>query len=362
MRPIVTLLSALALLAGAAPAAAQRGRGLEALLESARRDARLPGMAVATWRAGRFEEAAAGERALGSGVPVAPGDPFHIGSITKPLTATLAARLVERGLMRWDDEVGARLGPLIDMDPAYARVTLADLLAHRGGLGQSAHPEEAARLVRIRDLPGKRLAAAELMLSLRPAAAPRERYLYSNFSYVVAAAMIEQTAGRSFEELMREEVLVPLGLASAGFGAPGSAASIDAPRGHFAPGWRLSGPIPPTSSLADNEPFLRPAGGLHMSMRDLVRFGLDQLHGALGGQGTLLRPESYRMLHAGAGWARGPGGELHHDGTNLRWFALVRLLPRERLVIAIAANSAGDEERTRRVVWQLSERLRRGAR
>jgi hypothetical protein len=99
-------------------------------------------------------------------------------------------------------------------------------------------------------------------------------------------------------------------------------------------------------------------------MRELALFGADQLRGARGEPGTLLRPGSYRFLHRqlptgwATGWALGADGELYHDGTNLRWFALIRVLPADNAVIAIAANSMGDEVRTRRAVWALSERLR----
>ena len=157
---------------------------------------------------------------------------------------------------------------------------------------------------------------------------------------------------------------MPLRMASAGFGAPGSARAIDAPRGHAPREWDIDGAIPPDSDIADNPAFLQPAGGLHISMRELALFGADQLRGARGEPGTLLRPQSYRVLQSplptgwGTGWALGPRGELFHDGTNLRWFALLRVLPAENLVIAVAANSEGEEERTRRAFWALTERLR----
>jgi len=364
MRRLLRIGGALALLIAPAAAAARPEARAQALIEAARREIGAPGMAAALWRDGRIvAELAAGERALGSGVPVQPDDAFHIGSVTKPFTAVLAARLVERGLLSWEDTVEQRLGAAIEVGAPYREVTLAELLSHRAGLAAGPHPDEAARLVRIRGLAERHLAVAELMMSQAPSAAPGRSYLYSNFSYVVAAAMIEQATGRPFEALLREEVLEPLGLASAGFGAPGSAGAVDAPRGHFAPGFALSGPVPPNSPLADNMDFLRPAGGLHMSMADLARFGADQLLGARG-RGVLLTRASYRFLHRPAaggyalGWGVGPGGALHHDGTNLRWFALLRVLPDERSAIAIAANFAGDEERTRRIVWALSERLR----
>lgn len=360
---LTAICGALALLLAPAAARAHRAEGV---LEAARHELGLPGIAVAVWRDGRIvAEIAAGERALGSGIPVRPGDRFHIGSITKPFTATLAARLVERGLISWNDTVAARFGPLLpDMRDEYRRVTLADLLSHRAGIVATPRPEEGARLVRVRGLPQRRLVVADVALAA-PSAAPRGSFLYSNYSYVIAAAMIEQATGRSWEELVRAEVLAPLGLGSAGFGAPGTAASIDAPRGHIGPGYNASGPIPPSSPLADNPAFAQPAGGLHMSMRDLALFGADHLRGSRGEAATLLTRDSYRFLHrprgAGeaTGWGVAPGGELYHDGSNLRWFALLRVIPSERLVIAIAANAAGDEETTRRGFWALTERLRR---
>jgi CubicO group peptidase (beta-lactamase class C family) len=364
MRRLFEIGGALALLTGAGAASAQPAP-LTALLEEARREIGAPGMAAAVWRDGRMvAEIAAGERALGSGVPVLPSDPFHIGSIAKPFTATLAARLVERGMLSWTDTVEARLGALIDVGEPYRRVTLADLLSHRGGLSPSPHPDEGAQLARARSLAEQHLVVAELMLSRPPAGVPRRDYLYSNFSYVAAAAMIEQATGRDYEELLRAEVLEPLGLVSAGFGAPGAGVGVDAPRGHFSVGHSVGPPIPPNSPLSDNLPYLRPAGGLHMTMADLARFGADQLVGG-GGRGAVLASESYRFLQRplpggyAAGWAGRSGGEIYHDGSNRRWFALLRVIPSERLVIALAANMAGDEERTRSAFWRLSENLRR---
>ena len=360
MRRLLRIGGIAALVAGWTAAAPAQPATTAGLIEAARRETGAPGMAAAVWRDGRIvARLAAGERVRGSGVPVRAEDPFHLGSITKPFTATLAARLVERGTLSWDDTIGDWLGPAIRVRAEYRDVTLAELLSHRGGLSASPHPNEVARLAGVHDPAEQHLAVAGLMLALPPAAVPRRTYLYSNFSYVVAAAIIERATGRPYEALLREEVLAPLGLASAGFGAPGSGGRvIDAPWGHDG-----RGPIRPDSVRADNSPFLRPAGGLHMSMADLARFGADQLLGERG-RGRLLTAASYRFLHAPATadrgmWGIGRGGEIFHDGTNLRWFALLRVIPAERLVIAIAANSAGDEDRTRRAFWALSEELRR---
>ncbi len=56
---------------------------------------------------GQVEAAAAdGERKKGSGVPLEISDRWHLGGITKSITATMIARLVESGQMHWSDTIG----------------------------------------------------------------------------------------------------------------------------------------------------------------------------------------------------------------------------------------------------------------
>ena len=85
---------------------------------------------------------------------------------------------------------------------------------------------------------------------------------------------------------------------------------------------------------ADNPPALAPAGEIHMSLQDWAKFAIDQMQGDLG-QGKLLKPASYKMLHDaareggkfGLGWRRQPtmagmtGPFLSHSGSNECWFA-----------------------------------------
>lgn len=116
---------------------------------------------------------------------------------------------------------------------------------------------------------------------------------------------------------------------------------------------------------ADNPPFSRPSGGLHMPVRSVLAFGADHLRGALGEPGTLLQPASYRRLQAplpraeAMGWTPSPDGGFYHEGSNGYWFMLLRVLPQEGLVICIAANSAGQTPtETFRRLRALSEQLR----
>src|SRR5262249_60471162 len=64
---------------------------------------------------------------------------------------------------------------------------------------------------------------------------PGTKFAYSNMGYTLVGAMLERVGGRTWEELLRERVLVPLDLETAGFGPQSSLGEVDAPLGHRLP-------------------------------------------------------------------------------------------------------------------------------
>ena len=114
-------------------------------------------------------------------------------------------------------------------------------------------------------------------------------------NYVLAGAMIERATGRTWEELLQERVLGPLGLASAGFGPQASLGKVDAPLGHLLvdgkPKAMLAGPN------GDNPLVIGPAGTVHMSLLDFAAWAGwnagEQRRGPV-----LVKPETMRRLHA----------------------------------------------------------------
>jgi CubicO group peptidase (beta-lactamase class C family) len=229
--------------------------------------------------------------------------------------------------------------------PEYATVTLEDLLSHQGGVVQRLDPGQLPAIATAVGSIAQHRAVAAAALSLPPAAPPRTMMIYSNPGYVVAAAMMEQVTGKSWEELVKDEVFTPLHLASAGFGPPEGGV-----RGHMlTSGGRLV-PLDPTDRRSDNPPFLNPAGRVHMSMPDLARFAGDQLDG-LGGKPGLLQPQTYQRIHTEhlrhmeLGWGGGPSGGFDNSGSNGRWLAYVRAIPSKHMVVAVAVNAVHDPDR-----------------
>jgi CubicO group peptidase (beta-lactamase class C family) len=169
-----------------------------------------------------------GERIRGGGDPVETGDRWHIGSCMKAMTAAATARFVERGRLHWSTPV-AELFDAGTADPGWLRIPVADVLTHTAGV--PANPTAAQLRAGLTDpapLTLQRARLAQHVLAAPPAGPGRFRY--SNLGYVLAGAALERLAGSAFEDVLAAEVLRPLGITSAGFGAPGPGQ----PRGHRA--------------------------------------------------------------------------------------------------------------------------------
>lgn len=323
---------------------------LNGLLDSIRSESQIPAVAAAVIQKNRLVAVGAvGKRRADRDDPIRRDDRFHLGSCTKSMTATVIARLVEMDRIEWQSMV-AEVLPNIrkSIRREYWKVTIEQLLTHRSGLPEdhTPHPQVFPKLWSLSAK--QRRQAAEIILQQEPVAQPGTKTVYSNGGYLVAGAMAEAVTGKTWEELMQQYLFRPLGIKSAGFGAPS-----EGPCGHrrSADGYL---PVPP-SPFADNPPVLGPAGTVHLSLPDWARYALLHLRGAQQENPLLLRKTTFTHLHTppdgstyAMGWAVtrtewAKGQVLHHAGSNTMWFAHMVLLPDARAAVLVATN-AGDEK------------------
>jgi CubicO group peptidase (beta-lactamase class C family) len=79
---------------------------LHALVVSVQTQTGVPGIAAAVARSdGAPTVAVAGVRNVDSGVTIQPADVFEIGSLTKSVTATALAALIDHGRLKWDNQI-----------------------------------------------------------------------------------------------------------------------------------------------------------------------------------------------------------------------------------------------------------------
>jgi CubicO group peptidase (beta-lactamase class C family) len=320
-----------------------------AYLAELRAASRSPALAAAARRRdGALIGAVDGLRQAGEEALATIEDLWHLGSITKSMTSTLVALLVEDGALSWETTVGEALGAAVpDMRDDHRDANLLHLLSHRAALRPNVGTLSLLRFPLEEDDPrGSRIAWAAEALADRPVGTKGESFLYSNSGYVVAGAMIEARLGAPWESVIAERLFAPLGLASAGFGAPGAPGELDQPVGHslgVLGGLGLSSrriAHPPGTGRTDNPAVLGPAGRVHMSLLDLLTF-LE----AHRDRSPLLSAEGWDRLHTppfGAEYALGlirrPDGALWHNGSNTIWYAEVLIDPARGVVAAAAAN------------------------
>lgn len=324
-------------------------------LETIRARNNLPALTAMLIEGDRIvESGAVGIRAVGHPQAVISGDRWHIGSMTKSMTATLAARLVEQSLIDWNTTIATVFPGMVGtINTAYHNVRLDELLYHTSGLSDDiATPILPTLDMSIDPLPVQRENWSTELLSVAPVVA-RGTYLYTNAGYIVAGAMLEKATGLPWETLMQQEILTPLGMTSTGFGAPGTAGTADEPWGHQAQGGGWLAKDPGTTG-ADNPAAIGPAGTVHTTLTDYLKYAFAHLDGA-GGGSAYLTAASFNKLHTPAagtssalGWNEfnrswAGGTVLQHAGTNTLWYSVVWLAPINNITVFAATNAAGTD-------------------
>jgi CubicO group peptidase (beta-lactamase class C family) len=331
---------------------------------------RVPAIAVALFDSDAvLGKAAMGLRAKGQPESVTTADRWHIGSCTKAFTATLVGALVEEGKLKWDTTLAQALPEAAEtMHADYKKVTVRQLLRHRAGLAAFT-AGNSPDFDLLKNLPGdtrqQRAAFVTKLLSLPPTLPPDTKLFYSNASYAVAAAIIEQASGKPYETLLKDRVFDIVAMPHAGLGWPANPTRRDEPRGHM-PGVLGAKPqdFDPKYKL---DPVLAPAGDIHCSIEELAMFaaahmtGLREAAAKPAGalpppQGQparlrLLRPSTIVELHTpidgyAAGWVidekREPTRHWH-NGSAGTFFTLMVIIP-ERNLGAVAVCNSGEGE------------------
>lgn len=342
---------------------------LTATLTGLRASTGVPGLAAAVIKDGRlYAIGAVGLRRHGTVGAVTLQDQWHIGSITKSMTASLAAILVEEGTIDWDTTVGEVFpGKVAGMASGWPNVTLKQLLANSGGAPGDLNVNGIwTKLWNFHGLP---TAARELLLdevtALNLRYTPGTGYEYANAGFAIAGMMLETRAGMPWEELIRTRFFEPLGMTSAGFGVPATPRHLDHPVGHS--GTVGNPTIWDPSASADNPPAIGPAGTVHASIVDLARYLQWHLAGDRGEPVPLLSAGGFDTLHTRAfgndyalGWnvanrTWAGGDALQHTGSNTQWYTNIWIAPQINWAVVVCTNFGGTQafEKTDQVVAAL---------
>ena len=326
----------------------------------------MPGLSAMVVKDSRImAQGVAGYRRQGDPTPLRITDPINIASCSKFMTATLAGRLVDRGVLSWGTRVRDIFPDHFDFNTAYWDVTLADLLAHRGGIedeGVFTDEHYADLLTQTGTMMQIRRWVAETVMKDAPEVTPGT-FLYSTQGYAVAAAMLEIATGKDWETLLREEVLLPANMLSATYGAVfDDALPPQAPVGHdLADGSTVPVPEEPLDAAESfcYEAAEGPGGYVACTLEDWAKFLTTH---TVSGLGTYLSADTQAMLitpydnadatnyalgvySVGRDWAT-PGNALHHVGIIFGHNTVVWMSPGRDFIVMVFTNCTSGDDRT----------------
>ncbi len=309
---------------------------MEARLGELARETSVPGAVLGVWADGRATVTPYGVLSTRSGQPVVPDSVFQIGSITKTWTATMIAQLVAEGRASYDASVADLLpGTRLGLDDASGRITVRHLLTHSSGLDGDVFDDTG----RGDDCVERYVALlADAGRTFEPGAA----YSYCNSGYVVLGRIIEVLDGRSWDESLRERLVLPLDLRDT-VTLPEDAILRSPAVGHHAPPHDVT---PYDTWMLPRS--LGPAGLITASAADLLTYTQLHLGGDLSAMGEeqLPIPGHHQFSGIGLSWRVGEWDGtrvLAHDGGTVGQSARLRVVPERGFAVCLLTNSTNGE-------------------
>lgn len=339
----------------ARPLDAERLALLERFIEEARVQTKVPGAAIAIVQGGKVVyRKGFGVRRLGGTDPVTPETRFMIGSITKPLTTLMMAKLVDEGRFRWDTPV-VKLHPGFALgDPAVTpQVTMAHTVCACTGLPR----QDMEFLFEFAGAtPESRVAS---MKTMKPTTGFGETFQYSNpmvstGGYVAALSAEGKGAmGAAYDRVMQSRIFDPLGMKATTFDPK------VATRGeHAVPhGRTLRAEFAPIR-VEDEAGVIsvRPAGAAWSTVDDMSRYVLTELARGVAPDGKRLvseanllerrKPQAKMSDESSYGLGLMVQDDhdvevVHHGGNNLGFTADLFFLPEHGAGAVMLTNAQG---------------------
>ena len=303
----------------------------------------VPGLSVAVFRDFQISWAKAyGFADETAGVKATDATLFQAGSVSKPVAAMGALKLVEEGKLALDKDINTYLKgwkiPENDLTKKTP-VTLEMLLSHTGGLTVHGFPGYAADAkvpTVIEVLDG---VAPANSAPIRVDLAPGTQYRYSGGGYTIAQLAMTDVTGQSFPRLLEALVLKQLGMTSSTYDQPLPATLVPkAAAGYSTDGKEVPGKRHVYPEMA--------AAGLWTTPSDLARFGIGLQNILRGKPGPISKAMAERMTTAvrdgyglGLAVADKDGAYFSHDGADEGFQTLFIAHKTKGYGVAIMANS-----------------------
>jgi len=202
------------------------------LLRRAVEEGKVMGCTVRISRNGEsLEPQAFGRRSIIEDSPVQPDTIFLTASVTKPVTATAAMMLIERGSIRLDDPV-CSIVPEFGDGGQRDRILVRHLLSHTSGLpDQLPENRELRSQHATLDTFIRKTYRTPILFE------PGTRFSYQSAGMTMLMDIVQHVTDMSLAEFARREIFEPLGMNDTSFGVDwsksGRVSQVNVPSGSF---------------------------------------------------------------------------------------------------------------------------------
>lgn len=250
---------------------------------------RIPGMALAIVQNDSVIFAKGfGVKVKGGSDPVTPHTIFQIGSTTKAFTAALIAMLVDEGKIKWKDRVTDYVPDFRMYDPWVTReFMIEDLLAQHSGLPPYSGDAQAFFGFDRRHI-------QKSLSFIKPVSSFRSEFAYVNHLFLVAAQVVENLTGKSWEDNIRERIFVPLKMSESSYHKKALMEGRDVAAGHHVQGNTVTA-VP----MDLNWPYIYgPAGGINSNVMDMAQWLRLQIHDGTVDGVRIVSAENMNFMHS----------------------------------------------------------------
>jgi len=252
-----------------------------------------------------------GYRDLDKKLPVTENTQFAIGSCSKAFTASMLGMLEKEGKVDFDKPVRNYL-PELKFKNEYTNdhCTLRDMMCHRTGLprhdfswyGSTAGRSELLSRIQYQE------STAEL----------REKWQYNNFMFLAQGMLIEKLTDKSWEENLKERILIPLGMNNTNMSVTDMEKSAD-----HSLAYTIEKDKPKVIPYR-NIDAMGPAGSINSCSKDMAKWLITWINNGMYNKKELI-PVSYRaqaitaQMVIGGGVPDNENPDIHMSNYGLGW-------------------------------------------
>jgi CubicO group peptidase (beta-lactamase class C family) len=298
-----------------------------------------------------------GLRDVEKNLPVTADTLFAIGSCSKAMTAMAAAIAQDEGKLSLDDSPKKYLPDFKLLDPeADQKITIRDMLCHRSGLAGTDIAWYTGVLSREEVIQVAGLA--------KPTEKFRSKFQYQNTMYSAAGEATARACGTTWEQLVADRILRPLGMNNSNFSVKQMQQSKDCARGYSYDTETKQSQLVPTRDLTN----IAPAGAINSSVNDMANWVRLMVNGGELNGTRIISERGFKELTTqqiemspNVGYALGWGTFKLHDTPTLQhaggidgFNAFVVIVPEKKLGYVLLTNvsASGVHGSIQEIIWK----------